>query len=203
MKPTEPPLPSLPTMHGYGYNRLTAGQYEYAWSEDIGRRRERAAQIVAQEEQQRALAKSSDASEAGSSLMGYTPRGGAGTASNRAWPSDELEASVPPELARERRRQLDAENESMADDRRSVLSSSHTSARSSVSSYVSGLSDSVSRIKRLELKLEQERRKRRDLEIALERSKKPQFLRLFGAGESGDWGLEKPTTDSAHTSGLY
>ena len=70
----------------------------------------------------------------------------------------------------------------------SGVSTSH--APSTVSSYMTGLSEGVSRIERLELTLERERRKRRELELALERAQQPAFLRLFGSGENGPWGQE-------------
>jgi isopropylmalate/homocitrate/citramalate synthase len=47
---------------------------------------------------------------------------------------------------------------------------------STASSRVSGLSASVSRVDRLEIKLEQERRKREALEKALERARQPSLV---------------------------
>ena len=55
------------------------------------------------------------------------------------------------------------------DDERSVASSN-------VSSYVSNLSASATRVEKLEIKLEQERRKRLTLEKALERAKQPPLI---------------------------
>ena len=56
------------------------------------------------------------------------------------------------------------------DDERSSVASSN------VSSYVSNLSASASRVEKLEIKLEQERRKRQTLEKALERAKQPPLI---------------------------
>ena len=141
----------LPTMHGYGYSRLTLQQYQHAWSNDIARRAELAGEELAMRQR----------------MMGHSQYD-AGQPKNSAAAEDG-----------ELRSQLSARASSVS-----------TSAPSTVSSYMTGLSEGVSRIERLELKLERERRKRRELELALERAQQPGFLQLFGSGENGPWGRE-------------
>ena len=135
----------LPTMHGYGYARLSRQQYQHAWSGEIGRRGVMVEEELATRQRLEAQRQASQLSGDGtlrSELSG--PQG----------------------------------------------SSRSTTEASTVSSFMTGLSEGVSRIERLELKLERERRKRRELELALQRAQQPEFLRLFGNGEKGPWGHE-------------
>jgi hypothetical protein len=79
-----------------------------------------------------------------------------------------VEANVERQLAAHKA----AEAEQQAIDAEDAVSALSSTA----SSRVSGLSASVSRVDRLEIKLEQERRKREALEKALERARQPSLV---------------------------
>ena len=73
-------------------------------------------------------------------------------------------------------RQLAAHEAAKAERAANEAEEAASALSSTASSRVSGLSDSVSRVDRLEIKLDQERRKREGLEHALKRAREPSLI---------------------------
>ena len=169
-------------MHGYGFNRLTVQAYDNVWGDGkelMASATKLASTIKAPREHRPHMTTDSLRAQ---THTGWLPPGG-------TWPSEIADAERT-----QRTKQWEAtraaEWQVLAQQPVSPkgYQSGPSESESDISSHVSGLSDSsVTRVKRLETKLEQERRRCRELELTLERARQPSFMKLFGAGETGPW----------------